>query len=81
MAFENNIVPYDCGTGGIVPLDKGRRVKLERKRKGQISLLSLAGKIYLEVIMNNIHRVNEGIINDDKEDLPKGGSVYMRPLL
>ena len=34
MAFENNIVPYDCGTGGIVPLDKGRRVKLERKRKG-----------------------------------------------
>ena len=66
MVFESSVVPEDKRSAVIVPLYK---VKGEITELG-ISLLSVMGKIYAGILVDKVHKVTEGLIDDEQ-----GGGV------
>ena len=65
MAFESGVVLEDWRSTVIVPLYKGKGEKLECKNCRGISLLSVVGKIYAEVLVDRVRRVTGGLIDDE----------------
>ena len=51
MAFESGVVPEEWRSAVIVPLYKGKGERMECRNYRGISLLSVAGKIYVEILM------------------------------
>ena len=50
----------------IVPLHKGKGERTECKNYRGISLLSVVGKIYAEILVDRVRRVTGGLIEDEQ---------------
>ena len=66
MAFESGVVPEDWRSALIVPLHKGKGERTECKNYKGVSFLSVAGKIYADILVDRVRRVTGGLINDDQ---------------
>ena len=66
MAFESDVVPEDLRFAVIVPLHKGKGEMIKCKNYGSISLLSMLGKIYADILVDRIHSVAGGLIDDEQ---------------
>ena len=56
----------------IVPLYKGKEERTENKNYRGISLLSMVGKICVEILVDRVSRVAEGLIDDKLRDFRSG---------
>ena len=68
MAFESVVVPEDWRSAVIVALYKGRGERSECKNLRGISLLSVVGKIYAEILVDRVRRVTGGLTDDEQGD-------------
>ena len=66
MAFESSVVPEDWRSVAIVPLYQGKGEKSECRNYRGISLLSVVGNIYSEVLVDRVFRMNECLIDDER---------------
>ena len=66
MAFESGVVPEAWRSAVIVPLYKGKGERNEYKNSRGISLLSVVGKIYAGILVDRVHRVTTGLIEDEQ---------------
>ena len=73
MTFESGVVPEDERSTVIVPLYKGKGEINELKNYRGISLLSVVGRIYTRILIDRVHRVTGGLIDDEQ-----GGGAYIR---
>ena len=64
-AFESGVVPENWGSVMIVLLYKGKRERTESSNYGGISL-SVVGKIYTGILVDRIHNMTEGLIDDEQ---------------
>ena len=61
MAFESGVVPQDWRSV-IVPLNKGKGEMTECRNCRGISVLSVVGKIYGEILVDKVRKVTEGLL-------------------
>ena len=54
MAFESGVVPEDWRSAVIVPLYKGKGQRTECSNYRGISLLSMVGKIYAQILVDRL---------------------------
>ena len=54
MAFEGNVASKDWRFAVILPLYKGKGKRTEYKKYKGISLLSMVGKIYAEILVDSL---------------------------
>ena len=75
MVFQSGVVPEDWRFAVIVPLykDKGKRTECCNYRG--ISLSSTAGKIYEGIMVDIVHRVTGGLIDNEQGGLEQRGGV------
>ena len=66
MAFESGVLPEDWRSAVFVPLYKGKGARIECKNYRGISFLSEVGKIYAGILVNRVHRVTGGLIDDEQ---------------
>ena len=66
MAFESGVVPRDWRSAVNVPLYKGKGERTECKNYSGISLLSMVGKIYAGILVDRVHRVTGGLVDDEQ---------------
>ena len=52
MAFESSVVPVDWRSAMIVPLYKDKGERTECKNYRAISLVTVVGKIYAEILVD-----------------------------
>ena len=64
MEFESGVVPEDLNSAMIIALYKGKGERTECKN--YISLLSMIGKIYAGILVDRVHRVTGGLIDDEQ---------------
>ena len=57
MVFENDVVPEDLRSAVIVPLHKGKGEMIKCKNYRSISLLSVVGKMYADILVDRVHSV------------------------
>ena len=61
----------------IIPLYKGRGERTECSNYRGISLLSVVGKIFAGIIVDRVHKVTEGLIDDEQGGFGAGrGCVH-----
>ena len=72
MAFESGVVPEGQRSDGNVPLHKGKGEKTECKNDSGISLLGVVGKIYAGILVDRVHRVTGGLIDDEQGGFGEG---------
>ena len=65
MTFESGIVPEDWRSDVIVIMYKGKRERTEFSNYRDNSLLSMVGKIYAGILVNRVHKVTAGLIDDE----------------
>ena len=63
-AFESGVVLEDWRSAVIIPPFKGKGERIECKNHRGNSLLSVAGKIYVGILVDRVRRVNGGWIDD-----------------
>ena len=68
-------MPEDWRSAVIVPLYGGKGERTECRNYRSISLLSVVGRIYAGILVNGVHRVTGGLIDDEQGVLERGGSV------
>ena len=56
----------------IVPLYKGKGERIECKNYRGISLLNVFGKIYAGILVDRVHRVTGGLIDEEQETFKEG---------
>ena len=66
MVFESGVVPEDWRSAEIVPLYKSKGERTECSNYRGISLLSVVGKIYAGMLVNRVHKMTEGLIDDEQ---------------
>ena len=66
MAFESDVVPEDLRSAVIVPLHKGKGEMIKCKNYRGISLLSVVGKIYADILVDRVRSVTGGLIDDEQ---------------
>ena len=64
MVFESGVLPEDWRSAVIVPLYKGKGERTECKNYRGISF-SVVGKIYAGILVDRVHRMAGGMIDDD----------------
>ena len=64
MAFESGTVPKDLRSAVIVPLHKGKGEMIKCKNYGGITLLSVVGKIYVDILVDRVRSVTGALIDD-----------------
>ena len=79
MAFENDVVPEDFRSAVIVPLLKGKGEMIKCKNYRGISLLSVAFKIYADILVDRICTVTGGLI-DHKQGGFRAGRGYVNQI-
>ena len=57
MAFKSDVVLEDLRSTVIVPLHKGKREMIKCKNYRGISLLSLVGKMYADILVDRVRSV------------------------
>ena len=78
MVFESGVVPEDWRSAVIVPLYKGKGERTECSNYRGITLLSVVGKIHERILVDRVHKVTEGLIDDEQEGFQSttGVGVY-----
>ena len=71
MAFESGVVPEDWRSAAIVTLYKGKGEKTECKNYRGINL-SVVGNMYAGVLVDRVHRVTGGLIDDEQGNFRAG---------
>ena len=66
MVFESGVVPEDWRSAMTVSLYKGKGEGTECKNYRGISLLSVVGQIYAGILIDSVHRVIGGLIDDEQ---------------
>ena len=59
-------MPEDWRSVAIVPLYKGKGERIECENYRGISLLSVVGKIYPEILVDRVRRVTGGLTEDEQ---------------
>ena len=59
----------------IVPLYKGKGERTECKNYRSISLLSVIDKMYAGILVDRVHRVTRGLIDDEQGGFGAGVGV------
>ena len=72
MVFESGVVPEDFKSAVIAPLYKGKGKMTECKNNRGISFLSMVGKIYAGVLVDRVHSMTGGLIDDEQRGLRAG---------
>ena len=72
MSFESGVEPEDWRSAVIVTLYKGKRERSECKSYRSISFFSEVGKIYAGILVDRVHRVIGGFINDKQGGIRSG---------
>ena len=72
MTFENNVVPEDLRSAVIVPLHNGKGEMIKCKSYRGISLLSVVGKTYADILVDRVRSVTGGLIDDEQEGFRAG---------
>ena len=70
----SGVVPEDWRSTVIVPLYRGKGERMECSDYRSISLLNLVGKIYVDILIDRVHKVTEGL-NDRKMVSEQGGAM------
>ena len=65
MAFKSDGVLEDLRCAVIVPLYKGKGEMIKCKNYRGISLLSVVGKIYADILVRRARSVTGGLIDDE----------------
>ena len=65
-AFLEGVVPKDWSRPVIVPLYKGKGDKGDCKNYRGISLLSVVGKIHVDILVDRVRRVTEDLIGEEQ---------------
>ena len=65
MAFESGGVPEDLRSAVIVPLHKGKGEIIKCKNYRGLSLLSMVGKIYADILVDRVCNMTGGLIDDE----------------
>ena len=71
-AFKSVVVPEDWRSTVIAPLYTGKVEMIECKNYRGISLLTVVGKIYVGILVDRVHTVNGGLIDDEQEGFRPG---------
>ena len=66
MVFENGVVAEDWGSAVIIPLNKGKGERTEFSNYRGIGLLNVVGKIYAGILSRRVHKVTEGVIDEEQ---------------
>ena len=66
MAFQSDVVPEDMRFAVIVPLYKSKGEMIKCKNYRDISLLSVVGNIYADILVDRARRVTRGLIDDEQ---------------
>ena len=66
MAFESDVLLEDLMSSVIVPLHKDKGEMIKCKTYIGISLLSVVGKIYADILVDGVRRVTGGLIDDEQ---------------
>ena len=66
MTFEGGVVPEGLRSSVIVPLHKGKGEMIKYNSYIGISLLSVVGKIYADLLVDGVRRVTGGLIDDEQ---------------
>ena len=66
MAFESGVMPEDWRSDVTVRLYKGKGERTVCKNYSGISLLSVVGKMYAEILVDRVRRVFGGLIDDEE---------------
>ena len=74
MGFESGGVPEDWRSVVIVSLYKSKEERTECSNYRGISLIIVVGKIYARVLVDRVHKVIEGLIDDDQGGFRAGRS-------
>ena len=72
IAFESDVVPKDWRPAVIVTLYKGKGERIECKNYRHISFLSVVEKIYVGILVDRVHRVTVGLIDDEQRGFREG---------
>ena len=72
MAFESNVVPKDWRSAMTVPLYNGKGERTECSNYRGISLVNMVGKIYAVILVDRVHKVIEGLIDNEQESCRAG---------
>ena len=64
MAFESDVVPEDLRSAVIVPMHKGKGEMIKCKYYSVISLLSVVGNIYADILEDKVRSVTGGLIDN-----------------
>ena len=77
MTFESGVVPEDWRSTVIVSLYKGKGERNKCKNYRGISMLSVVKKIYAGILVDRIHRMDGGLIDDEQGGFREGrGCVH-----
>ena len=77
MSFESGVVPEGWRSAVIVPLYKGKGERTECSNYRGISLLSVARKIYAEILVDRISKVTESLIDDEQGRFRAGRASWV----
>ena len=66
MALESGDVSEDWRFAVIVTLYKGKRERKKCSNYRGISLLSVVGKIYVGILVDRVHKMTNGLIDDEQ---------------
>ena len=72
MFFERGVVPEDWRSAVIVPLYKGIGKRKECGNYRGVSLLSMVGKIYTEILIDRVRIMTESLIDDEQGSFRAG---------
>ena len=64
IAFKSDVVPKDLRCAVIVPLYKAKGEIIKCKNYRDISLLSVVGNIYSDILVNRVCSVTGGLTGD-----------------
>ena len=60
------VLPEEWRSAVIVPLYKDKGESTECKNYGGISFFSIVGKIYVGILLDRVHKVTGGLINNEQ---------------
>ena len=71
MAFESGFMPEDWRSAVVVPLYKGKGERIKCSNCRGI-IVSVVGKIYAGILGDRVHKVTDGLIDDEQGRLRAG---------
>ena len=76
-AFESGVMSEDLRSAVIVPLYKGKGKMIKCKNYRGMSLLSVVDNIYADILVDRVHSVTGGLIDDEQGGFRAGRGSWL----